>query len=48
LVAAHLSEKNNTPQLVRESLMATYPQLLERLSFAHQQRVGDWRSLTRS
>lgn len=48
LVAAHLSEKNNTPRQVRETLLTTHPQLSDRLSFAHQHVAKGWCSLTNS
>jgi phosphoribosyl 1,2-cyclic phosphodiesterase len=46
LVAAHLSEQNNTPELVRESLLAAAPTLEGRLSFALQDRVSGWFEVT--
>jgi phosphoribosyl 1,2-cyclic phosphodiesterase len=46
LVAAHLSEQNNTPELVRESLLAVAPALADRLSFALQDEVSDWFEVT--
>jgi len=48
LVAAHLSEKNNTQELVRESLFEAHPRLETCFSFAEQQRPGDWCEMTSS
>jgi phosphoribosyl 1,2-cyclic phosphodiesterase len=42
LVASHLSEKNNLPDLVREALTSVSPQIEERLAFAFQDRVSGW------
>jgi phosphoribosyl 1,2-cyclic phosphodiesterase len=46
LVAAHLSEQNNTQELVRESLLAAVPALADRLSFALQDGVSSWFEVT--
>ncbi len=46
LVAAHLSEQNNTPELVRESLLTVAPALEDRLSFALQDVVSGWFEVT--
>ncbi len=46
LVAAHLSEQNNTPELVRESLLTAVPALEDRLSFALQDEVSGWFEVT--
>jgi phosphoribosyl 1,2-cyclic phosphodiesterase len=42
LVASHLSEKNNTPDLVREALTSVSPEIGKRLAFALQDEVSDW------
>jgi phosphoribosyl 1,2-cyclic phosphodiesterase len=42
LVAAHLSEKNNTPELVREELLSAVPQLEDRLRICAQDEISDW------
>jgi phosphoribosyl 1,2-cyclic phosphodiesterase len=46
LVAAHLSEQNNTPELVRESLLEAAPKLADRLSFVLQDGVSSWFEVT--
>ncbi len=46
LVAGHLSEKNNTPLLVRESLLDVAPAMASRLSVARQDIVTGWLELT--
>jgi len=48
LVAAHLSEKNNSPQRVRETLCDGHPELEDRLSFAAQTAPLGWHELTPS
>lgn len=42
LVAAHLSEKNNTPELVRGQLLSAVPQLEDRLNICAQDEISDW------
>ncbi len=42
LVAAHLSEKNNTPQRVKETLLDSLPAVEECLSLALQDEVSPW------
>lgn len=42
LVAAHLSEKNNTPELARAALCAVHPDIEERLCLLVQDRPSDW------
>jgi phosphoribosyl 1,2-cyclic phosphodiesterase len=42
LVASHLSEKNNRPDLVREALTSVSPGIEERLAFALQDEVSNW------
>lgn len=42
LVAAHLSEKNNHPDLAREALVGVCPSLSERLAILAQHQVSDW------
>jgi phosphoribosyl 1,2-cyclic phosphodiesterase len=42
LVASHLSEKNNRPELVREALTSVSPGIEGRLAFALQDHVSDW------
>ncbi len=42
LVASHLSEKNNTPDLVQEALLSVTPEIEDRFSVAFQDRVSDW------
>ncbi len=42
LVAAHLSEKNNTPELACEALIEAAPQLERRLSLTHQDQASGW------
>jgi phosphoribosyl 1,2-cyclic phosphodiesterase len=46
LVAAHLSEKNNSPERVRTTLIDRHPQLQERLDFAVQSHPSGWHELT--
>jgi len=41
LVAAHLSEKNNSPDLVRSSMLAVSQSIEERLSIAGQDQVSE-------
>ncbi len=42
LVAAHLSEKNNHPDLARDALVGVCPSLTERLAILAQNQVSDW------
>ena len=42
LVAAHLSEKNNHPDLARAALTGVCPSLNARLSILEQEQVSDW------
>jgi phosphoribosyl 1,2-cyclic phosphodiesterase len=42
LVAAHLSEKNNTPEHVRAALLAAAPTLEKRLTVCLQDEVSGW------
>jgi len=42
LVAAHLSEKNNTPELVREALISAVPGIESRLSITCQDDPTGW------
>jgi phosphoribosyl 1,2-cyclic phosphodiesterase len=42
LVAAHLSEKNNTPELARDALLAVSSALEGCLSLTSQERVSGW------
>ncbi|MET0103492.1 MAG: MBL fold metallo-hydrolase [Sedimenticola sp.] len=42
LVAAHMSEKNNLPELVREALLEAAPEIEGRLSLAAQDSVTGW------
>ena len=46
LVAAHLSEKNNTPERVSQTLLDRHHQLESRLSFAQQHEPSDWHFMT--
>ena len=46
LVAAHLSEKNNSPERVRATLCERHPQIEDRLSFAMQSRPSSWYELS--
>ena len=46
LVAAHLSEKNNSPERVRETLRNRHPELAGRLNFAAQTAPSGWLELT--
>jgi phosphoribosyl 1,2-cyclic phosphodiesterase len=43
LVAAHLSEKNNSPECVRQAILDRQPQLASRLSISAQHETGTWR-----
>jgi phosphoribosyl 1,2-cyclic phosphodiesterase len=45
LLAAHLSQKNNSPELVREALLDAVPALGDRLSLATQEAVTPWLEL---
>lgn len=42
LVAGHLSEKNNRPELAREALCRAVPEIESRLSLLRQDAVSDW------
>jgi len=42
LVAAHLSEQNNTPELARDALLDNLPGLASRLSITHQDHISGW------
>lgn len=42
LVAAHLSEKNNTPELACEALTEAVPGLEPRLALTHQDQASGW------
>ena len=42
LVAAHLSEKNNTPELARDTLLEAVPSVDDRLSVLLQDQGSDW------
>lgn len=42
LVAAHLSEKNNSPERVRDTLLEAAPDVADRLVFTHQDRGTGW------
>ena len=42
VLAAHLSEQNNTPALAREALAGAAPGLDGRIAVAHQDRPGAW------
>ncbi len=48
LVAAHLSEKNNTRQRVTQTLLQAHDQLESRLSIADQHTTAGWFTLTSS
>jgi phosphoribosyl 1,2-cyclic phosphodiesterase len=48
LMAAHLSEKNNTPAHVRTSLLEQHQQLEARLSFAAQHNPSGWCTISPS
>ena len=48
LVAAHLSEKNNSPDRVKTTLCDRHPHLIDRLSFAAQSRPSGWYEMTTS
>lgn len=45
LLAAHLSEKNNAPELAREALLNAAPVVEERLTLASQDGVTPWLEL---
>jgi phosphoribosyl 1,2-cyclic phosphodiesterase len=42
LVASHISEKNNDPELVRSMVYQHLPELQAQFSLAEQHRVSDW------
>ena len=42
LVAAHVSEKNNTTELARSALLSVSDQLADRLNIAAQDKVSGW------
>ncbi|WP_428609894.1 MBL fold metallo-hydrolase [Sedimenticola sp.] len=42
LVVAHVSEKNNHPEKVRESILSRLPQLASRLTLTCQSEVSPW------
>lgn len=42
LVVAHLSEKNNCPERVREALLNRVPEVADRLRMTRQSEVSDW------
>ncbi|MEJ1379710.1 MAG: MBL fold metallo-hydrolase [Candidatus Sedimenticola sp. (ex Thyasira tokunagai)] len=42
LVAAHLSEKNNHPDRVRDTLLSAVPEIEKRLSITCQDQVSGW------
>ncbi len=42
LVIGHISEKNNHPDRVRETLLDTDPKLEQRLTLLRQDRASDW------
>ncbi|MCP3668452.1 MAG: MBL fold metallo-hydrolase [Gammaproteobacteria bacterium] len=42
LFAAHLSEKNNLPEVVRETLLAAIPELESRLTIGEQVSITPW------
>jgi phosphoribosyl 1,2-cyclic phosphodiesterase len=42
LLVAHMSEKNNSPDLVRQALLAVSADLASRLTLADQGRSGPW------
>jgi hypothetical protein len=44
-VAAHLSEKNNHPDKVREALLKAAPEAQNRLRLAQQDGVSSWLTL---
>ena len=46
LVAAHLSEKNNAPQLAAQALCAVHPDIEQRLTLLQQDQVSRWFDLT--
>ena len=45
LIAAHLSEKNNHPDLVRQAVQESHPDLVSRLSLSPQHEAGGWREI---
>ena len=45
LVAAHLSEKNNAPELARDALLGAVSGLSERLTLLSQDRISPWFAL---
>ncbi len=45
LVLAHLSEKNNTPELALESILEAAPEIDGRVSLTHQERVCGWHQI---
>ena len=42
LIVAHLSEKNNQPELAREALLMRVPEVADRLQLTCQSEVSDW------
>ncbi|MCW8847297.1 MAG: MBL fold metallo-hydrolase, partial [Sedimenticola sp.] len=42
LVVAHISEKNNHPEKVRESILSRLPELASRLTLTNQSDVSPW------
>ncbi len=42
LVLAHLSEKNNTPELAREALLTSSPEIASRMAMTSQEQVSGW------
>lgn len=42
LVAAHISEKNNTPELAVEALCGSVPEIRSRLKVLSQDQASDW------
>ena len=46
LVAGHLSEKNNSPELAREALASVSGEMRDRLSLLIQDRASDWFDIT--
>ena len=42
VVAAHLSEKNNSAERVEQTLLEVAPEIEDRLAFTHQDRTSDW------
>jgi phosphoribosyl 1,2-cyclic phosphodiesterase len=45
LVASHISEKNNSPELVEALILSQLPNLQAQLALAKQHRVSDWFSV---